>query len=51
MDAILWEMADGRWRVLTDNGSGCAGIRPSLEAAREAAEGWGYIVRSIIRLL
>lgn len=51
MSAILWEMADGRWKVLTDNGSGCAGIRPTLEEARDAAEGWGYRVMSIIRLL
>ena len=50
MIAILWETADGRWKVL-DMGGDCAGVRPTLEEARDAAANWGYRVLSIVRLL
>jgi hypothetical protein len=49
MIAMLWEMNDGRWKIIGADSS-VSGIRNTLDEAREQAEAWGLQVYTIVRL-
>lgn len=48
MNAVLWQTDDGRWQVLTDNGSSVAATRESENAAAERARELGYRVVGVV---
>jgi hypothetical protein len=49
MIAMLWEMNDGRWKIIAADSS-VPGIRNTLDEAREQAKAWGLQVYTIVRL-
>lgn len=44
MNAILWQTSEGKWQVLTDNGSSVAATCDTESQAMERAEELGYRV-------
>jgi hypothetical protein len=47
--AMLWEMTDGRWKIIAADSS-VPGIRNTLAEAQEQAKAWGLQVYTIVRL-
>lgn len=50
MVAMLWEMTDGRWKIIAADSS-VPGIRNTLAEAQEQAKAWGLQVYSIVRIV